>query len=494
MVPGHIGRWGKRALLAALVAVVCCLPAEAQQAPEAYILRLQGTIGETTVRTVESAIEKAKQQGAKTFILELDTPGGYLIPSMNLGDYIFKQKGIDVIAYIHDMAYSGGTMLALACKSIYIEEGIGKMGDAAPVDQTGRILGEKQQSPVRDVLTNYARARGYPEALVKAMVTKEIEVFRVQMSDEPPGTFTYMTGAERNALTPKEKQKIVGFPKLIVPAGQLLSMSAQEAVEYGFARRTVSGPDDLYKVLGLQPDRVRRIYPSVAERAVTVLNAFTPLLIVAGFVLLFVELIHPGFGLPGILGIACFVAFFVIKVSLHYAGTLEVMLFVCGLVLLLLEIFVIPGFGVAGISGILLMFAGLVLAFQRFDVPHSPDQWVEFEYNLLKVVASLAASAIGIGVTVRLVPSMPGLRRIMNVHDESKARIGDLQESRTPGVSHMVGEVGVALTPLRPAGRADFGSRRLDVVTEGEFIERGQSVRIESVVGNHIVVGLYREP
>ncbi len=214
----------------------------------------------------------------------------------------------------------------------------------------------------------------------------------------------------------------------------------------------------------------------------------------AGFVLLFVELIHPGFGLPGILGIACFVAFFVIKVSLHYAGALEVLLFVAGLVLLLLEIFVIPGFGVAGISGILLMFAGLVLAFQRFDVPRTGEEWVIFEYNLLKVVASLAASAIGIGVTVRLVPSMPGLRRVMNVHDESKARIGDLQESRTPGVTRMVGDVGVALTPLRPAGRADFGNHRLDVVTEGEFIERGRQVRIESVTGNHIVVSLYREP
>jgi membrane-bound serine protease (ClpP class) len=313
------------------------------------------------------------------------------------------------------------------------------------------------------------------------------------MADEPPGSFTFMTGNQLQSLTPQQRQKIVSR-QLIVPSGELLSMTADEAVTYGFARRTLTGPNDLYKALGLKPDQVRRVYPSAGERLVAFLNPFTPLLIVAGFVLLFLELLHPGFGLPGILGIACFVLFFVIKVSLHYAGALEVLLFVIGLALLLVEIFLIPGFGITGITGLVLMFAGLVLAFQRFDLPRTPEEWVVLQYNVLTVIASLAASAIGIGLMVRLVPSMPGLRRVMNVHNESQAHIGDLQESRTPGLSHMIGDVGVAVTPLRPAGRADFGSHRLDVVTRGDFIERGQRVRIEAVHGNRIIVGLYREP
>ncbi len=493
MATGHSGRLRAWAALAVLLAAAFCLPAHAQQQPEACILRLEGKITEADVVSLKKYIEQAKQEGVKTFILELNTPGGQLQPSMELGDYIFKQDSIDVIAYVHDEAYSGGTMLALACKAIYIEDKVGKMGDVAPVGPTMEIMGEKVQTVVREALLNYARARGYPEALVRAMVTKEVEVFAVQMSDEPPDAVTYMTGAQLDALTPEDRQKIVR-KDLIVPSGELLTMSAQQAVLFGFARKAVAGPDELYQLLGLKSDQVRRFYPSAAERLVNVLDAFTPLLIVAGFVLLFLELIHPGFGLPGILGVACFVAFFVIKVSLHYASALEVLLFVAGLVLLLLEIFVIPGFGVAGISGILLMFVGLVLAFQRFDLPRTSEEMMTFQYNVLKVIASLAASAIGIGVTVRLVPSVPGLRHIMNVHNLSKARIGELQESRTPGLSHMIGDVGVALTPLRPAGRADFGSRRLDVVTEGEFIERGQPVRIEAVHGNRIIVALYQEP
>ena len=145
-----------------------------------------------------------------------------------------------------------------------------------------------------------------------------------------------------------------------------------------------------------------------------------------------------------------------------------------------------------GLLGIVLMFVALVLAFQPFGLPHTPEQMVAFQYSLLKAIASLAASAVGIGIVVRMVPSMPGLRRIMNVYN-NPATIADMQESRTPGLSKMVGDVGVALTPLRPAGRADFGDVRLDVVTEGEFIEKGQSVRIAAVQGNRVVVTLYRE-
>jgi membrane-bound serine protease (ClpP class) len=145
-----------------------------------------------------------------------------------------------------------------------------------------------------------------------------------------------------------------------------------------------------------------------------------------------------------------------------------------------------------GVLGIVMMFVGLVLAFQRFGLPRSPEEMVAFQYSLLKVIGSLAASAVGIAIVVRMVPSVPVLRRIMNVYS-NPATIADLQESRTPGLAQMVGDVGVALTSLRPAGRADFGETRLDVVTEGEFIEKGQSVRITAVQGNRVVVALCRE-
>ena len=145
-----------------LLAAAFCPPAHAQEKPQAVIMRLDGQINRNTVDTVEQRINQAVKDGAKTFILELDTPGGYLDESIELSDFIFKQDGIDVIAYVHNQAYSGGAMVALACKAIYIDAVLGRMGDVAPVDQTGQIMNEKAQSVVREVMTNYARARGYP--------------------------------------------------------------------------------------------------------------------------------------------------------------------------------------------------------------------------------------------------------------------------------------------------------------------------------------------
>jgi len=483
MVPGLRGI----AALVVLVAAALCTVARAAEQPVAYTVRVDGTITEAFADAVERRLQYAREQGVHTVILELDTPGGTVQDSMDLADYIFQLEDMDVIAYIHPKAYSGGTMVALACKEVYIDAAVGMMGDVAPVTPTGEIVGEKIQTVLREKMGTYARARGYPEALVKAMVTKETEVWRIQSQNEPEGKYTYLTGAQFDAMTDQERAKIV-IRTLIVPAGDLLTMDAQRAVEYGFARKAVHGPQELYGILGLDPRRVERLYLSGSERALTVLDMVSPLLIVAGFILLFVELTHPGLWVPGIAGLSCFAAFFLIKYSLHYPPLLAIVLFAVGLVLLLLEIFVIPGFGAAGVVGILLLFVSLVLALQDFYLPESPAQTLTFELNLLTVAGSFAAAFIGIAVLARFVPAMPILGRLVHQRDLSAAHVGDLSEVRTPGLSAMVGQEGVALTPLRPAGRAGFGDKVLDVVTEGDFVEKGARVQIQDIQGSRVVV------
>lgn len=488
---GHPPPWRLWVLL--LLPAMFCLSASAQQEqPPVRILKLEGEIGQVEYEGVRRHIEQARSDGVEVFILELDTPGGVLKPSMDLGDFIFRQDEVDVIAYVHNQAFSGGTMIALACEAIYIDATMGKMGDVAPVDMTGRIGGEKVQSVVRETMLSYARARGYPEALVKAMVTKELEVFRIQTVEDPEGAFSYVTGQELDTWAPERRQSIV-TKELVVPAGELLTMSAERAVKLGFARKAVRSPQELYDVLEIDPARVERVYLSTSEHVLYFLNALSPLLIIAGLVLIFMELAHPGFGLPGILGVSCFALFFLVKVSLQYAHLLEILLFAAGVVLLLLEVFVIPGFGIAGVSGLVLIFVALVLSLQQFGWPRTPSETAAFRINLVKVMGSLVASGVGISLIVRLMPSMPGLRRVVNSYTLAEARVGEMQERRTPGVADMVGKVGVALTALRPAGRAEFDDKLLDVVTEGEFIDKGEPVRIQQVRGNRIVVESHRE-
>jgi membrane-bound serine protease (ClpP class) len=482
---------GGRTLLALLV---CLLPialagAARAQPAQAYVIKIDGEINEAYSRAVQRKIEAVRAEGGRLIILELDTPGGQVGASMELADYIFLLDDVDVVAYVHPNAYSGGTLVALACKKIYIADKVGIMGDVEP-RIGGQRADEKTQTAIREKMEGYAQARGYPVALTDAMVTREIEVSRVQLADEPEGTLVYLTDAR---LREEEQRGNVVSKQLVVPAGQLLTMRAENAVEYGFASKAVSSPEDLYDVLKVDPGSVKRIYLRPSERLLTILDTFSPLLIIAGFVLLFIELTHPGFGLPGILGISCFVVFFIIKITLQYARLLEVLLFVAGLALLLVEVFITPGFGLLGISGIVLMFVALLLTFQEFGIPTTAAEAQAFQWNLLKVTGSFLGAAVGIGLLLHFLPTMPLLKRLVHDGSLAEAHAGDLSEVRTPGLSQMVGTVGVALTALRPAGRAEFGETLLDVVTEGEFIARGVRIQILDVVGNRVVVAPYAE-
>jgi len=478
--------------MALLALLAVCPAAGAQEPPEAFVIRVEKVINEARAKAVQRNIELAERSGAKTIIIELDTPGGTLDASRELGDFIFTKDNLDIVAYVNKEAFSGGTIVALACKAIYIDERLGTIGDVAPVKPTGEIIGEKMQTVVRESMLKYARERGYPQALVKAMVTKEIEVFRLQLQDEPEGVYQYVEGTMLETWTDEERAKIVK-QDLLVPAGQLLTMGTEQALEYGFAKQAVANREALYEALGVDAGKVRELRLTASERLLALVDTFSPLLIVAGIVLVFMELNHPGFGLPGLLGLTCFAAFFLIKWTLQYAHMLELVLFALGLVLLLLEFLVIPGFGLAGIVGIVLVFISLVLAFQGFTLPGTSDQAHDFQINIVTVLGVFAASGVGIAVLARYLSSLPVLRHIMHVHDLAAAHVGEIGEAHTPGLAGMVGQVGIALTPLHPAGRAEFGERLLDVVTEGDFVAKGARIRILAVQGARVVVEPHQE-
>jgi len=467
------------------LALLVCLAtkAPAEQEAEVYYIRIDGMITAAYQEAVQRKIEHAREQGGKIVILQLNTPGGTLGASMDLSDFIFKQQDLQVIAYINEKAYSGGTMVALACDRIFIDATVGMMGDVAPVGPSGEILSEKLQSPIREKMASYARKRGYPVPLVQAMVTKELAVYSVKFRS---GEQSYLTADELGAMT-KEQQDEIEDKKIIVPAGHLLSLAAGQAVKYGFAT-AVGSKLQMYDLLGIEPGEVTRLPLSRSEMVLTWLDAISPLLIMAGLILLYIEFSNPGFGLPGILGIACFATLFAVKYSLHYAQLFEILLFVGGVGFLLVELFLIPGFGIVGITGILLIIGSLVLMFQQFTLPETSLEGAAFASNILQVLGAFVLSGVGIALLARFMPALPLLGRMIHREDLAAASVGSSMEERQPGIEEMMGEVGVALTALRPAGRAEFGETLLDVVTEGDFIEQGARVRIESIHGNRFVV------
>ena len=142
-----------------------------------------------------------------------------------------------------------------------------------------------------------------------------------------------------------------------------------------------------------------------------------------------------------------------------------------------------------GAAGIALLFASVVLMFQQFTIPHTPGETVAFQYNVLKVLASFVAAGVGMLLFARyVIGALPVLNRLILRETLASARVGSQPGEGVSGSSELVGKPGIALTPLRPAGKAEIGDRQFDVVTEGDFVEKGTPIEVVAVHGRQIVV------
>jgi membrane-bound ClpP family serine protease len=213
------------------------------------------------------------------------------------------------------------------------------------------------------------------------------------------------------------------------------------------------------------------------------------ILVIVGISCLILELKMPGVGLPGVVAAVCFVLFFWAHSQLAGQITmLAVLLFVLGLILLGLEIFVIPGFGVVGISGAVLLVVSLALAaFEK--KPETTEEWLGFGSN----VATFALTAVGAVVAALVLawylPNIPYVNRLVLKPNEEEGELAaEAAPAIQPELAALLGAIGVAATPLRPAGKAQFGEEFVDVVAEGSYVLPGTRVQVIEIEGNRVVV------
>ncbi len=483
-------------LMCQILLVACFITAanaeNITEAKKTYHVVLTGMINEASALWVEEGINEAINKGADLVILEMDTPGGTVSASQTLADFIFKDVDIEVVAYINTKAYSGGTMVALACDAIYMDQRVGTIGDVAPVTATGEMLPEKVQTVIRETMANYGRQNGYPVALVLAMVTPDYTVYRLKLEEEEG--YEFVRKVEMDVWSEDKKNKIA-FKELLVANGELLTISTPQAVEYGLAKAGVTSRLHLFDELGIEPHNVRRIYLTLTQRFLTFLNTLSPLFLIGGLILLYMELNEPGLGVPGILGIICLGTFFLVKFTLDYAEFFEIILFSIGLTLILIELFIIPGFGFMGAGGISLIFVSLVLMLQQFRLPSSPSEIKAFQFNLVEVTAVFLVVLFGLILMARYLGKIPVLSKVIRNDNLASALAyndtgGTSAVSRVQGVkiSDMIGTQGIAITSLHPAGKAEFNDEQYDVVAEGEFIEKGEKIEVLDAHGSRLGV------
>jgi len=278
----------------------------------------------------------------------------------------------------------------------------------------------------------------------------------------------------------------------VVQDNQLLEMSAGEAEAYGFSKGIVAKESDLKARYDLAT--VVRIEPTWSEALAYWLTS----IYVRGFLMViillgaYVEFHTPGVGVPGLVALICLAIFVAAPYLTGLANVWEILCIALGFGLIALEVFVIPGFGIAGIAGITLVLVGLLTTFVPeepgqpfpFYLPSLPGTIAYAKLALVTVVASMVTSLIGMAMLSRFLPRMPMLRRIVPANPTPS----DVQVDDPYRGLARVGDVGDAEGPLHPAGKARFGAQLVDVVTQGEYLERGTRLEVIERRGNRVVV------
>lgn len=467
------------------------------------LIRITGPIEPLLEQYVRRSLSRARERGADIVIIEIDSPGGYLEASLNLAEMMAGIDWATTVAYVPRQAFSGAAIMSLGCDYIVLDPSA-QFGDAGPIfqgeDAAFQYVPEKLRSALASQLREIAKGKGRSPALAEAMVDMNLKVFRVR--DKQTGDEVLMTQRDLDGLEDRQRWEIV---QRIAETGdgRFLTLSGERTVEVGLGELTVSDVDELKTRLHVDGD-IEIMEKTTLDVIVILLNTplITGLLFVIGLVALYVELSAPGIGIGGLLAMFCFLVFFWSRFLGGTAGWLEIILFVSGTMFLLAEFFVIPGFGIAGVTGILLILGSIILASQSFVIPETPRELAEFRQSVVvAAVSGMSFAVIAVWVTKRL-GKIPVLNRLalqppapaadppLSGPDKSgNSTSATADKSAAPSLFPVaVGDIGIAESPLRPAGRVAFGDLYVDVITDGSFVDPGTKVRVIEVSGNRVRV------
>ncbi len=524
-----------------------------RQANTVAVLSIRGEINQVTLRSLERRVRLAERHGAEAIVLEIDTPGGAVLATLDILHLIRTEAPPNTVAWINPKAYSAGTIIALACREIVVVPDAA-FGDSAPIS-AWRPLPQaeraKQEAPILTEVIDSARRNHYDEKLVQAFVSVGVELWFIEnqetgarifvdreeyglvFGDEPPDQITpvappspkpgdqaipqitsrvaplfeHFAPVDTMPVDPEELKRQIEFEqdlpssrpvlteadrgkwrliRQVVSKDRLLVVKPAEAISYGLAAAVIANDEQLKAYFGAQT--LLRYDRSWSESLVRFLTnpIVMGVLILIFVVCLLIELAAPG---VGVFGATAFVSLLVLIGAPWLAGMAqwwEIMLIMLGLLLVAAELFVIPGFGVAGILGALCLLVGLVGTFVSGDL-RTPTGQSELVVGLVATLTSLFAAGVVLWLVAKQMETLPVLGRFvlkteLGAADRGEgAGLGLLEAMGQARRALEPGDLGVAATDLRPAGRASFQGRPVDVKSVSTYIERGSPVRVVSV-------------
>ena len=442
-------------LLSAATGLFGGLWAAYAQNPVVYVVPVEGVIDLGLAPFISRVLDEAAREEAAAVVLEVNTFGGRVDAAVLIRDALLEST-VPTVAFVNKRAISAGALISLAAETIAMADG-STIGAATPVQMglpgaPAQPVAEKTVSYMRKEFRATAEMRKRPGLVAEAMVDADVEI------------------------------------EDVIAKGKLLTLTTEEALKLKVADWGANSLELVLESIHLGNADIHHASETWAETLVRFLThpVVSSLLMTLGILGIMVEIRMPGFGLPGTLGLVSLALFFWGHGLVRLAGLEEFLLVGLGLILVGVEVFIIPGFGLFGILGIVALLAGLGLS-----LVGAGATWEVVLEAVGQVVISLLVAII-IGVMVlRVFPRLPFGKRLV-LEDTLEAKEG--YQSTPDSDPEWLGKRGTAFTDLHPAGIAHLYGQRVDVVSEGEFIQAGRLIEVVHVDGNRIVVRPCAQP
>ena len=440
----------KRILLSLMMSWLV-LATFAEDKTKIYFFKLEEDIAQPAVMRVEKALEKAKENNSDLVIMQLNTFGGELAAADKIRTMLLQSE-IPVWAYINNNAASAGALISIACERIYMHSG-SSIGAATVVNQTGEVQPDKYQSYMRSLMRTTAETRGRRPDIAEAMVDPDIEV------------------------------------KGIVDSGKVLTFTTEEAIANNYCEGQAESIAELLKTTNITSYTIEEQHYTLVEKIINFLinpmiSGLLIMLIIGG---IYFEFQSPGIGFPLAAAILGALLYFAPLYLEGLAANWEIIIFVIGIVLLAIEIFVFPGFGIAGIGGIICIIGGLALSLignVGFDFSIVPSSDMIQSFSTVIISVSIAFPlAIWLGKKM-FTNNMFGAKLALVA--EQKASEGYTVSQ--PVFNSLIGEKGVAETILRPSGKVRIANDVYDAVAQISYIERGEKIVVVEHENSNLVV------
>ncbi|MDR0765800.1 MAG: nodulation protein NfeD [Odoribacteraceae bacterium] len=420
-----------------------------------YKIDIKEEIGASSWRLARRSFTRALEEGARYIVIHLNTYGGTVVHADSLRSMILRSP-VPVWVFIDNNAASAGALISIACDRIYMSEGA-SIGAATVVNGTGEKQPDKVQSYMRSMMRATAQAKGMDTVVVNGERT-------VSWRRDP---------AIAEAMV-DEVIEVEGVSE----QGKVITFTAREAMEYGFCDGVAASVEEVIRAEGVTGYELREYRVTTLDRVIgflvhPVVQGLLIMIIIGG---IYFELQTPGVGFPLVAALSACALYFAPLYLEGLATYIEIILFVAGVILLLLEIFVLPGFGITGVAGVTCIVGSLALAgVGTFSFDFAGEFARDLLYSLF-FVSSCAVFSLFFSLWLsRKLFGARGLR--LALHATVPVEDGFVGVDMT--VQREIGKTGTAFTSLRPAGKVMVDDEVYDAVSNtGDFIEKGTRVKV----------------